>query len=94
MLDGMIGRPKETWESYFGERPRLSALRSFKLQLGLERKHTEKLFRGLHIAITAEMEFLEQRMMSNFEEIDVSLSLIAAELARRAEGPPPGGSGS
>lgn len=36
----------------------------------------------------AEMELLEHRMMSKFEDIDSSLSLVAAELARRADDPP------
>jgi hypothetical protein len=69
-------------------------LRSLKVQFALERKHTERLFRELHAASSAEMEFLEQRMMAKFEDIDASLGLIAAEIARRADGPPPGGAGS
>src|ERR1035438_2497798 len=48
----MIDRPdsRESWESYFGERPRRSTLRSFKRQFALEHKHTEKLFKGLNLA--------------------------------------------
>jgi hypothetical protein len=69
-------------------------LRSLKVQFALERKHTERLFRELHAASSAEMEFLEQRMMAKFEDIDASLSLIAVELARRAENPPSNGAGA
>ena len=82
--------PRESWESYFRERPPRPALRSFKRELALERKHTEKLVRGLHLAIHSEIGFLEQRTAAKFDEIDASLNLIASELARRANDRPPG----
>ena len=67
--------PNETWESYFGKRPQPSAPRPFKRQFAWERKHTEKLFASLHLAINTEIGFMEQRMMAKLEEIDASLNL-------------------
>jgi hypothetical protein len=54
----------------------------------------EKLFNDMHLAIKTEIAFVEQRMIAKFEEIDASLNLMAIELARRADDPPPGGTGS
>src|ERR1035441_3602712 len=87
MLSKMRESPdqNETWESYFGKRPRPSGLRSFKRQFALERKYTEKLFARLHLAIKTEIGFMEQRTMEKLEEIDASLNLIAIELARRGD---------
>ena len=79
---------KESWESYFGERPRRSAVRWFKRQFSLERKYTEKLFNGLPVAIKTEIGLAERRIMAKMEEIDTSLGLIAGEIARRANDPP------
>ena len=68
--------------------------RLFNRRLALERKHTEKLFASLHLAINTEIGFVEQRMIAKFEEIDASLNLIAIELARRADEPPSSDAGS
>ena len=76
---------KESWESYFGERPRRSAFRWFKRQFALERKYTEKLLNGLLVAIKTEIGLAERRIMAKFEEVDASLNLIATELARHAD---------
>ena len=81
-------RAKETWESYFGEQQPPALLRLLKRQLAQERQHTEKLFQGIHRAINTEIGFMEQRIMDKFEEIDASLSMIAMELARRADDQP------
>jgi len=85
---------KPTWESYFGKRRPPSALRLFKRQFALERKHTERLFNGLHRALHAEIGYLERRITDKFEEIDVSLNLIAIELGRHGENQPPSDTGS
>jgi len=81
---------RETWESYFGERPQHSVMRLFKRHLALERKHTEKLLDHLYLAIKTEVALVEKRMTTKLEDIDASLNLIAGELARRGEDPPSG----
>ena len=77
----------ETFESYFGKTPRPSQ-RSFRRQFAEERKQTELLFRGLHLALDSEMKALERRLVSKLEGIDTSLNLIAAELARHGNKQP------
>ena len=90
MLRGMSGRSgrRDSWESYFGERRRPSVFRSFKRLLALERRYTEKLLNGRLLAINAEIDNVEHRIMAKLEEIDASLNLIAREIARRGNDPP------
>ena len=76
-------------ESHFGETLPASVEKLIRQQLNLERKYMEVLVRGLHGAINSKIGFLDHRMMSKFEEVDASLNLIARELARRADDPPP-----
>ena len=65
-----------------------------------ERKEVERLLGGLHVALGAKLDAMRQELRSRvtqvesdltakFEEIDALLNLIAIELARRGENPPP-----
>jgi hypothetical protein len=80
---------RNSWESYFGERPRDSLLRSLKRQFILERKCSNKIRRRLLLAVNTQIALSEHRLTTRLEEIDASLNLIAAELARRSNDPPP-----
>jgi hypothetical protein len=69
-------------------------LRSFKRQLARERKHAEKLLDSLLLAMSARIGLAEERMLEKLDGIDTSVSLIAAELARRSSDGPSNDSGS
>lgn len=74
--------------------PQWNALRLSRIALRRERRHTEKLLKGLLLAINAKIGLVEERALAKLEDIDTSVSLIAGELARRNSGPPPSGTGS
>ena len=59
-----------------------------RIALRRERRHTEKLLKGLLLAINSEIGLVEERMLAKLEDIDTSVSLIAGELARRNSDPP------
>ena len=73
----------------FPQEMQAELLRLFNDAVKRERKHTEKLLNGLLLAVTAEMNFTERRISAKLDGIDASLSIIAQEFARRADGPAP-----
>lgn len=83
--------PKEMSAHQFWKRARRPILRALKRQLELERKTTEGLLERFFAAMNTEMEFRDQRIADQLEQIDTSLSLIASEIARHADDPSSGG---
>jgi hypothetical protein len=74
--------------------PQWNALRLSRIALRRERRHTERMLKGLLHAIDTEIGFLEKKILAKLEDIDTSVSLIAGELARRSSDPPLNGTGS
>ena len=84
-----IPGPKEYSERGSPRDPQWNALRLSRIALRRERRHTKKLLEGLLLAINAEIGLVEERISAKLEDIDTSVSLIAGELARRNNDPPP-----
>ena len=80
---------REGWESYFGERRRAWILRALNRQLAAERRHTDRTLRRLFLALHTQIAVKSEQMTAKLEEIDTSVNLIAAELARGANDPQP-----
>jgi hypothetical protein len=74
--------------------PQCDAVKLIRIALWRERRHTEKLLNGLFAAVNTEIGLLEERTLAKLEDVDNSVSLIAGELARRSNDPPPGGAAS
>jgi hypothetical protein len=81
----MLASPEPDWGYAFWKRARRPILRAFKRQLELHRQYTRKPIDELFHALRSEMEFRDQKMIDRLEQIDTSLSLIAREVARRAD---------
>lgn len=81
----MMASPERDWGYAFWKRSRRPILRAFKRQLDLDRQCTRKLLDEFFRAVRVEMEFREQKTIDRLDEIDTSLSLIAREIARRAD---------
>jgi hypothetical protein len=97
--DGMLRRmripgPNQNAESDSPHEPQGNVLRLVRIALWRERRHTEELLKGLFHAVNVEIELAEERTLAKLEDIDTSVSLIAAELARRNSDPPSNGTGS
>jgi hypothetical protein len=58
-----------------------------RIALRRERRHTEKMLKGLLLALNAEIRLVEKGIWAKLEDIDASVSLIAGELARRSSPP-------
>lgn len=86
--------PQGNKERAFPGDSQCDALRLIGIALWRERRHTEKLLKGLLVAIKTEIGLLEDRMLTKIEDIDTSVSLIAGELSRRSSDPPSNGTGS
>ena len=98
-VDGMlrtmpIHGPKEYSERGSPRDPQWNALRLSRIALRRERRHTEKMLKGLLLAINTKIGLVEERMLAKLEDIDTSVSLIAGELACRNSDPPLNGTGS
>ena len=71
----------------------MNTVRLVRIALWRERRHTERLLKDQFLAIKAEIRLGEEKVLAKLEGIDTSVSLIAGELARRANDPTPDGSG-
>jgi hypothetical protein len=74
--------------------PQRDTLWLIKNALKRERRHTEKLLKGLFRAVEIEIGLVEKRTLAKLEDVEISVSLIAGELARRSDDPPSNGIGS
>jgi hypothetical protein len=97
--DGMLRRmpipgPQESTGRGSSDDPQCDTVRLIRIALWRERRHTEKLLNGLFAAVNSKIGLLEERTLATLEDIDNSVSLVAGELARRSNDPPPGGAGS
>ncbi len=89
-----ILEPQENTESGSSDDPQRDAVRLIGIALWRERRHTEKLLKGLLPGINTEIGLVEERILAKVEDIDTSVSLIAREFARRNCDPPSNGAGS
>jgi len=76
------------------DEPQRDAVRLIGIALWRERRHIEKLLNSQLAAIKTEIGLMEERILAKLEDIDVSVSLIAREFARRNGDPPSNGTGS
>jgi len=84
----------EDAEGDFPHEPRWSVVRLVRIALWRERRHTETVMKDQLLAIRAEIASAEERLSAKLDGIDTSVSLIAGELVRHGNDPPPNGSGS
>lgn len=86
--------PKEYSERGSPRDPQWNALRLSRIALRRERRHTEKMLKGLLLAINTKIGLVEERTLAKLEDIDTSVGLIAGELARRSSDAPSNDTGS